>query len=557
MPDSWMPADGDGLHALDETQQHRRGDGYGVVDPGGGACEVTVNSGVLAQSDTLTVASGDVLVSGTTFSLATQTLSLDSASETNPRRDVVYVDTSGVVQVAKGTPEAVDPSGQSLTRFEFYRPAPPDLASTDGAVLAEVWIPTGASSIQSADVRDRRLRALGPHSLDEDIATQSELNAHAGNAGVHHAKDHDHTEAGISAVPTGGLVDDTVTVAGNAVALGGSTAIAHGDLSTAPTNAHHSEDHDHTTASVSAVPNAGLVDDTVTVAGNAVALGGSTAITHGDLSGIGTDDHHAQDHDHTTASVSPVPNAGLVNDTVTVTAGNGLKNGGGVSLGGSVTVDIEPADFAGQGVSDDGTDTLTLALGAGVAFDGSDQLQVDAGNGLELSSGAVRINPAGVSGAGLKEISATTMGVEPADFAGAFLSDDGSDNLQVDTGATIENDGSGNARVRERFNYDPGVTQLEAGQTNTELNRVVLQSGETLTIERVELRGQGGGSSASVDIDVFDASASNQIASQTLGGTTKNPGSSGTGNTVTIRYSNSSGSQSDAAPRVIGYIEGA
>ena len=504
MPDSWMPTDGDGLHALDETQQHRRGDGYGVVDPGSGACEVTVNSGVLAQSDTLTVASGDVLVSGTTFSLATQTLSLNSASETNPRRDVVYVDTSGAVQVAKGTPEAVDPSGQSLTRFEFYRPAPPDLASTDGAVLAEVWIPTGASSIQSADVRDRRLRALGPHSLDEDIATQSELNAHAGNAGVHHAKDHDHTEAGISAVPTGGLVDDTVTVAGNAV-----------------------------------------------------ALGGSTAITHGDLSGIGTDDHHAQDHDHTTASVSPVPNAGLVNDTVTVTAGNGLKNGGGVSLGGSVTVDIEPADFAGQGVSDDGTDTLTLALGAGVAFDGSDQLQVDAGNGLELSSGAVRINPAGVSGAGLKEISATTMGVEPADFAGAFLSDDGSDNLQVDTGATIENDGSGNARVRERFNYDPGVTQLEAGQTNTELNRVVLQSGETLTIERVELRGQGGGSSASVDIDVFDASASNQIASQTLGGTTKNPGSSGTGNTVTIRYSNSSGSQSDAAPRVIGYIEGA
>jgi hypothetical protein len=428
-----MPADGDGLHALDETQQHRRGDGYGVVDPGSGACEVTVNSGVLAQSDTLTVASGDVLVGGTTVSLATQTLSLDAASATNPRRDVVYVDAAGAVQVAKGTAEAVEPEGQSLTRFGFYRPAPPDLASTDGTVLAEVWIPTGASSIQSADIRDRRLRALGPHSLDEDIATQSELDTHAGDADAHHAKDHDHTEAGISAVPTGGLVADTVTVAGNAVTLGGSTAIAHANLSS-----------------------------------------------------IGTDDHHAQDHNHTTASVSTVPNNGLTNDSVSVAAGDGLKNGGSVSLGGSVTIDVEPADFAG-----------------------------------------------------------------------AFLSDDGSDALQVDTDGTIEGDGSGNARVRERFSYDPGVTQLEDGQTDTELNRIVLQSGETLTIERIELRGQGGGSSTSVDIEVYDVTASSSIGAQTLGGTSKNPGSSGAGNTVIIRYTNSSGSQSDAAPRVTGYIEGA
>lgn len=152
---------------------------------------------------------------------------------------------------------------------------------------------------------------------------------------------------------------------------------------------------------------------------------------------------------------------------------------------------------------------------------------------------------------------ADTFNIEPADFAGAFLSDDGSDTLQVDTDGTIEDDGSGNARVRERFSYDPGVTQFEDGQTNTELNRIVLQSGETLTIERIELRGQGGGSSTSVDIEVYDATAANSIGSQTLGGTTKAPGSSGAGNTVVIRYSNSSGGQSDAAPRVTGYIEGA
>lgn len=76
-----------------------------------------------------------------------------------------------------------------------------------------------------------------------------------------------------------------------------------------------------------------------------------------------------------------IPNARLQYDSLTVTAGDGLKDGGSVSLNGSTTINIEPADFAGDGVKDDGADNLA---------------------------------------------------VEPADFAGAHLSDDGSDNLSVD-----------------------------------------------------------------------------------------------------------------------------
>jgi len=60
-----------------------------------------------------------------------------------------------------------------------------------------------------------------------------------------------------------------------------------------------------------------LASDSVTVAGNAVSLGGSTAIDHSDLAGIGSSDHHTK------------PTAG-------------------VGLSGTDTFSVEPADFAGR-----------------------------------------------------------------------------------------------------------------------------------------------------------------------------------------------------------------
>jgi len=68
-----------------------------------------------------------------------------------------------------------------------------------------------------------------------------------------------------------------------------------------------------------------LASDSVTVAGNAASLGGSTAIDHGDLAGIGSSDHHTKP-----------------------TAGTGLS--------GTDTFSVEPADFAGQNLTaNDGT----------------------------------------------------------------------------------------------------------------------------------------------------------------------------------------------------------
>lgn len=127
----------------------------------------------------------------------------------------------------------------------------------------------------------------------------------------------------------------------------------------------------------------------------------------------------------------------------------------------------------------------------------------------------------------------------------------------VDFGEGLEDNGSDVLKVKEPFSYDPGMTSWEDGLSNEEIDRIVLQSGETLVVERIEFRQKGGGSSSSASIDVRDTTAASTVGSQNLGGTTKDPGSSGSGNTVIIRVNNSTGGPINAAPRVHGYIEGA
>jgi hypothetical protein len=55
-----------------------------------------------------------------------------------------------------------------------------------------------------------------------------------------------------------------------------------------------------------------------------------------------------------------IPIAKLAEDAVTITAGDGLKTGGSVTLGSSVTLDIDVSDFAGTGLSGDGSENLNI-----------------------------------------------------------------------------------------------------------------------------------------------------------------------------------------------------
>jgi hypothetical protein len=55
-----------------------------------------------------------------------------------------------------------------------------------------------------------------------------------------------------------------------------------------------------------------------------------------------------------------IPIAKLAQDAVTITAGDGLKTGGSVTLVSSVTLDIDVSDFAGTGLSGDGSENLNI-----------------------------------------------------------------------------------------------------------------------------------------------------------------------------------------------------
>jgi len=144
--------DGQGYSKLDAQAHRDRLDGYAVVSGLG----VTVDSGL-----TLSVASGEATVGQTSGSVDTvtnagTTVTLNSADSTLPRKDVVYIDTNGNIQATAGTPQTAEPSGN--TRDNTYVPEPP-FPGTEGAILAEVWVGAGVTTLQSADVRDRRAPA--------------------------------------------------------------------------------------------------------------------------------------------------------------------------------------------------------------------------------------------------------------------------------------------------------------------------------------------------------------------------------------------------------------
>lgn len=100
-------------------------------------------------------------------------------------------------------------------------------------------------------------------------------------------------------------------------------------------------------------------------------------------------------HDHSEGGMTTIPNGGLTNSSLTINGGDGLKNGGSVSLGSSLTLDIEPADFAGPGLKDDGTDDLAIEptdfAGDGVEDDGADNLRVVPGRYTRARNGGQNV----------------------------------------------------------------------------------------------------------------------------------------------------------------------
>jgi len=139
--------DADGIQALDPNQLMSLVQGNSVVS---GLTPSYSGTGMDVD-----VASGTALVNGTEQSVSATTVTLSDGDGNNPRKDLVVIDSTGSVKVYEGTAEPPVPKGQ--TKFKTARPAPEDLDDKDEVAVAEVWVPTGATSLQTSFVRDRRL----------------------------------------------------------------------------------------------------------------------------------------------------------------------------------------------------------------------------------------------------------------------------------------------------------------------------------------------------------------------------------------------------------------
>lgn len=136
-------------------------------------------------------------------------------------------------------------------------------------------------------------------------------------------------------------------------------------------------------------------------------------------------------------SATYIPQARLQNDSITVSGGDGLKNGGTVQLGDSLSLDIEPADFAGSGLSDDGDDNLQINAGNQLTINGG-QLDVQEGDGSGLDADTVD----GLEGAAL-QTAVSEDGTERVSGAG---------DINFINGISVADDGDGTVTVNSDEN---------------------------------------------------------------------------------------------------------
>ena len=110
-----------------------------------GADGVLTGCTVTAQGSpdmTLAVAAGEVLVSGTKALVTAGNVTITTADATNPRIDLVVVNSSGTKSVTAGTAAA--------------SPKAPDIPASS-VLLAMVYVPAGDTAIQSNQITDKRV----------------------------------------------------------------------------------------------------------------------------------------------------------------------------------------------------------------------------------------------------------------------------------------------------------------------------------------------------------------------------------------------------------------
>lgn len=211
--------------------------------------------------------------------------------------------------------------------------------------------------------------------------------------------------------------------------------------------------------------------------------------------------------------VGTISNAQLANNSVTITAGTGLGNGGSVTLGSSISVDITGIDgtMINDGSitnSDLANSSITITAGTGLSNGGSVSLggsvTVDADSSSTSQVGVVQLQDSAQDGVVDKAITPNAV----FDMSGVLQSNiDGKDNYQnwvlrgdgatttnIDTTETVQFTGAGSVSVTlgGTDNRTVTVSGTEGGAgAPTSAQYLTLATDGTLTAERVLTAGSG------------------------------------------------------------------
>ncbi|GAI36020.1 unnamed protein product, partial [marine sediment metagenome] len=81
-------------------------------------------------------------------------LAVTAADPTNPRKDIVVCNSAGTLSIVVGTAEAALPSDK--VGVYTLEPEPPSIPA-NSIILAEIWVPAGATSITGSEIYDKRV----------------------------------------------------------------------------------------------------------------------------------------------------------------------------------------------------------------------------------------------------------------------------------------------------------------------------------------------------------------------------------------------------------------
>ena len=352
--------------------------GDGLAGGGGSALSVTVDdSSIEIDSDTLRVKASGITNAMLNGSIADSKLSTISTAN---KVSISALDIDGATGLGEAVADAdlfITDNGAGGTNRKVTASALKTYMSgvSGGSTLGNIQV--GVTGAQEIDTSSGNLiidSAGGTITMDDNVSISGDLTvagttttvnstevsiadriltlnagSAAGDGGIY-VNDADSAETGslLWDVSTdrwiGGLKDSEVTIP---------TISSTDTLTNKSINASNN--------TLTNIPNSALTNTSVNFGGVTVALGGSDttpAFDLADATGYLTSNLSGT---ITNAQLAgSIANSKLANDSVTITAGDGLKTGGEVDLGSSVTLDIDVSDFAGTGLSGDGSENLNI-----------------------------------------------------------------------------------------------------------------------------------------------------------------------------------------------------